>query len=77
MAILCIGTDNAPHHGGDHILGRMFGGGLIVRDSLGLGLATDKVGRCLTDDGSIVPNLYAMDPLRRGTLWENIAVPEF
>ena len=26
--------------------------------------------------GEAVPNLYVAGPLRRGTLWENIAVPE-
>lgn len=49
--------------------------GLIESEDLGLGIRTDPVGRALSA-GRPSPNVWAIGPLRRGTLWESTAVPE-
>jgi len=43
----------------------------------GMGIDTDAdTGHVLTASGDLVANLYAIGPLRRGTLWESTAIPE-
>jgi len=43
----------------------------------GMGIDTDAdTGQVVTASGDLVPNLYAIGPLRRGTLWESTAIPE-
>jgi len=74
--ILATGTETAPRRGGDGLLDRLWADGHVVPDPLRLGVMTDADGRCLSADGAPVPGLHAMGPLRRGTLWENTAVPE-
>lgn len=75
-AILCTGTETAPRTGGSHLVDRLLAAGHVSADRLGLGVLTDNAGRCLDAEGRIAPRLYAAGPLRRGVLWENIAVPE-
>jgi uncharacterized NAD(P)/FAD-binding protein YdhS len=49
---------------------------LAAPDPLHLGLATAPDGALLNADGHPVPGLFAMGPVRRGSLWETTAVPE-
>lgn len=45
-------------------------------DPLQLGIETDTDGRLLGANGQIVPDLFAIGPLRRPSWWESIAIPE-
>jgi uncharacterized NAD(P)/FAD-binding protein YdhS len=45
-------------------------------DETRLGLAVDPTGALLAKDGRPSTQLFALGPLRRGTLWESTAVPE-
>lgn len=50
--------------------------GLIFSNELNLGLKTDIHGRLLNDRNEVIPNLFAIGSLLRGTLWETTAVPD-
>jgi uncharacterized NAD(P)/FAD-binding protein YdhS len=50
--------------------------GWLVPDTLGLGVESDKDGRLLAPDGTVVPELFTIGPLRRPALWESTAIPE-
>lgn len=50
--------------------------GWLVPDPLRLGIETDGDGRVLGSDGSPVPGLLTIGPLRKPLLWETIAIPE-
>jgi uncharacterized NAD(P)/FAD-binding protein YdhS len=63
------GPDLNVRRAGDPLLRSLLDGGLAQPGPLGLGLATDAVGRC--SDG-----VYTIGALRRGELWETTAVPE-
>ncbi len=54
---------------GDPLLARLHARGLVQRDALGLGLATDP-------NGAVSPDLYLTGPLRRAADWESTAVLE-
>ena len=54
---------------GDPLLARLHARGLVQRDALGLGLATDP-------NGAVSPDLYLTGPLRRADDWESTAVLE-
>lgn len=43
---------------------------------LGIGLETDGEGALVEADGSVSRVLYTLGPLRKGDLWETIAIPE-
>jgi uncharacterized NAD(P)/FAD-binding protein YdhS len=55
--------------GGESFVHRLIGDGLVAPGPVGLGLRTDDEGRCGR-------GLYTLGALRRGELWETIAVPE-
>jgi uncharacterized NAD(P)/FAD-binding protein YdhS len=50
--------------------------GWLQPDTLHLGIETDTDGRLLGANGQIVPDLFAIGPLRRPSWWESIAIPE-
>ncbi|MFM9088897.1 MAG: MBL fold metallo-hydrolase, partial [Cyanobium sp.] len=50
--------------------------GLLMPDSLGIGLAVADQGQLLQDSGAIAPGLYTLGTPLRGQRWESIAVPE-
>ncbi len=50
--------------------------GLARVDAQGLGLDTDSDGRVCDRSGLASSWLWALGPLRRGTLWESTAIPE-
>jgi uncharacterized NAD(P)/FAD-binding protein YdhS len=74
--ILCTGTATAPRSNGNHLLDQLLRDGEICSDHLGIGVLTDANARCVRADGRIQDTLRAVGPLRCGTLWENVAVPE-
>jgi uncharacterized NAD(P)/FAD-binding protein YdhS len=57
------------------LLARLEAAGLCAPGPLGLGVATDGSGRVLDRSGRAT-GIYTLGPLRRGELWETIAIPE-
>lgn len=58
------------------LLKQLFADGLIQTDALQMGLALDAHGAVMSREGEVSTVMYALGPLRRGTLIESIAVPE-
>jgi len=50
--------------------------GWLTPDPLRLGIETDPEGRLIGADGSSVPGLFTLGPLRLPGLWESLAIPE-
>jgi uncharacterized NAD(P)/FAD-binding protein YdhS len=50
--------------------------GLLNPDALRLGIANDVDARLLDRTGQTIPWLWTIGPLRRGLLWECIAIPD-
>lgn len=75
-AINCIGPGGDIARTQDPLLRNLLEQGLAVPDPLRLGLDTDSVGRLRAADGMVVPGLYAVGPIMKGTLWEITAVPD-
>ncbi len=57
------------------LIASILNSGYAQIDDLKLGFKTDHVGRILGARENVT-NLYTIGPLRKGTLWESIAVPE-
>jgi uncharacterized NAD(P)/FAD-binding protein YdhS len=60
----------------DLLVAALLGGGLARPGPLGLGLATDAEGRVLDAHGRASRPLWALGVVRRGELWESVAVPD-
>lgn len=74
--VLCTGPDDAALFTTPP-LRALADAGLIHRGPHGLGVDTDAVSGQIKDAaGNLVAGLFAVGPLRRGTLWESTAVPE-
>lgn len=75
MVILATGPDPNPEQ--NPFLAMAIHDGLARPGPLGVGLDTDeKSARILDRAGQPQPNLYAIGPVRRGTLWESMAISE-
>ena len=74
--ILCTGPDDArsiTQPPLDSLVAR----GLARRGPHGMGIDTDPdTGQLISAAGTLVPDIYTLGPLRRGTLWESTAIPE-
>lgn len=75
-AINCVGPGGDIAGTRDPLLRGLLDAGLVRPDPLRLGLETDAGARLLDRAGQIVPGLYAMGPIMRGTSWEITAVPD-
>jgi uncharacterized NAD(P)/FAD-binding protein YdhS len=74
--VLCTGPDDAALLTTPP-LRALFDAGVICPGPHGMGVNTDAVGGQITSAaGSPAAGLFAIGPLRRGTLWESTAVPE-
>jgi uncharacterized NAD(P)/FAD-binding protein YdhS len=71
----CTGTCVGVRSSADPLVMNLLDSGLARPGSLGLGFATDRTGRVLPASGAL-PAVWAIGPLRRGELWESVAVPE-
>jgi len=59
------------------LLVSMLSSGLLVADELGLSAKTDAPGVLIGRDETVpVSNLYALGAMRKGELWESLAIPE-
>lgn len=75
-AINCVGPGGDIAGTRDPLLRGLLDAGLVRPDPLRLGLDTDAGARLLDGAGGVVPGLYAMGPIMRGTSWEITAVPD-
>ena len=74
--VLCTGPDDAALLTTPP-LRALADAGVICPGPHGMGVDTDTVsGQVKSAAGSPVAGLFAVGPLRRGTLWESTAVPE-
>lgn len=72
----CTGPETDSRRMSHALLASLVASGMAVHDELGLGLATDASGRLVVRDGSASAGLWAVGPIRKGTIWETTAVPE-
>ena len=74
--INCTGPESDCRKVSDPLLTSLFRQRLIRPDPLFLGLDVSADGALISADGLASDFLYAVGPIRKGTLWETIAVPE-
>jgi len=72
----CTGTSGDVSASHDPLLLDLLARGGARPGPLGLGLATDADGRVRAADGTAQPWLWTLGSLRRGELWESVAMPE-
>ncbi len=72
--INCSGSQNLSTKSSP-LVRNLLESGYAQTDYWKMGIQTDKIGRIIGNPKTF-KNLYAVGPLRKGTLWENIAVPE-
>jgi uncharacterized NAD(P)/FAD-binding protein YdhS len=72
----CTGPDNDYRRVGSPLLSDLMGKKFARPDELSLGLDVSDDGALLDAEGTPSDFLYAVGPLRKGNLWETIAVPE-
>jgi uncharacterized NAD(P)/FAD-binding protein YdhS len=74
--VLCTGPDDNIA-GTQPPLASLVARGLAHPGPHGMGIDTDAdTGQLISASKSLIPDLYAIGPLRRGTLWESTAIPE-
>jgi uncharacterized NAD(P)/FAD-binding protein YdhS len=74
--INCTGPETDCRHINDPLIKSLLAQGLARPDRLSLGLDVDTNGALLDFAGTPSTSLYAIGSLRKGSLWESIAVPE-
>jgi uncharacterized NAD(P)/FAD-binding protein YdhS len=78
--INCTGPEADCRHMNDPLINSLLAQGLVRPDRLSLGLDVisggDSGGALLDASGTPSQSLYAIGSIRKGSLWESIAVPE-
>jgi uncharacterized NAD(P)/FAD-binding protein YdhS len=74
--INCTGPEINCRRIDDPLIQSLLAQGFARPDALSLGLDTDSRGALIDRDGDPSHSLYAVGPVRKGYLWETIAVPE-
>jgi uncharacterized NAD(P)/FAD-binding protein YdhS len=74
--INCTGPNGDYRRVGSPLLADLLRKGLIRNDEHLLGLDVADNGAVVDSQGATSKTLYALGPLRKGKLWESIAVPE-
>jgi uncharacterized NAD(P)/FAD-binding protein YdhS len=74
--INCTGPDGDLRHVSSPLLLELMNRKLVRPDQVSLGLDVADDGAVVDSEGSASNFLYALGPLRKGKLWESIAVPE-
>jgi uncharacterized NAD(P)/FAD-binding protein YdhS len=72
----CTGMQPNLRRVSDPLVCSLLAIGRIRPGAHGIGLDTDATGAVVAADGEPDPRLYAIGSVRRGQLWESIAVPE-
>jgi uncharacterized NAD(P)/FAD-binding protein YdhS len=74
--INCTGPETDCRQIDDPLIKGLLAQGFARPDRLFLGLDVDSNGALVDFAGTPSPFLYALGPIRKGSLWESIAVPE-
>lgn len=74
--INCTGPESDPRHADNPLIQSLVASGHLTADPLGLGIQTTPEGLAVDRAGRPVPWLSVVGPFRKGSLWENTAVPE-
>jgi len=74
--INCTGSETLRRQGCQPLISSLLEQDLAQLDPFGLGLVTDSDAALLNATGQAIPGLYAIGPVRRGSLWETTAIPE-
>jgi uncharacterized NAD(P)/FAD-binding protein YdhS len=74
--INCTGPNTIKRLADDPLIDSIFHSGLGRPDPIGMGLDTGEFGGLIDAAGKPDKRLFAIGPLRKGTLWETTAVPE-
>lgn len=74
--INCTGPDSDFRRIENPLIADLFQNGLARPDELLLGLDVSDTGAVIDAEGNCSDSLFALGPLRKGSLWETIAVPE-
>jgi uncharacterized NAD(P)/FAD-binding protein YdhS len=74
--INCTGPDGDLRRVQSPLIADLLQNGLARPDELLLGLDVSEDGALIDGEGKRSDSLFALGPLRKGSLWESIAVPE-
>jgi uncharacterized NAD(P)/FAD-binding protein YdhS len=72
----CTGMQPDIRRVSEPLVRSLLDGGWLRPGAHGIGLDTDAAGAVIAADGTVRQRLYAIGSVRRGQLWESIAVPE-
>ena len=72
----CTGPQYDARHARERLLRSLISQGMVVSDSLGLGITTDEFGAVVDASGCVAANLYYIGPMLRPRHWETTAVQE-
>jgi len=75
-AVNCTGVALRMAENPPPVIHHLVTGGAARYDVHGIGIDTDLDGRVIGSTGKPTAGLYALGPLRKGTLWESTAIPE-
>ncbi len=75
-AINCTGPAGSVVGAGVPLYDHLIAAGLAQPHALGLGLDTGEHGALRAADGTLSNSLFTIGWLRRGELWESVAIPE-
>ncbi len=75
-AVNCVGPADAPFGAGSPLYDRLLADGLVRPHPLGLGLDTGAGGAVRDAAGELSTAIFTIGWLRRGELWESVAIPE-
>ena len=76
VVVNCTGPAGAAQDIQDPLLRQLLHRGLVRPDDCRLGLDVDTEGQAISRAGVLVPMLFAVGPLTRGSLWEITSVPD-
>ncbi len=74
--INCTGPESDCRRMDNPLISSLLGSGLTRPDPLFLGLDVSPDGALISRDGTISDSLFAVGPIRKGSVWESTAVPE-
>jgi uncharacterized NAD(P)/FAD-binding protein YdhS len=72
----CVGPADEPFGMGSPLYDRLLADGLVRPHPLGLGLDTASGGTVLSGSGELSTGIFTIGWMRRGELWESVAIPE-
>jgi uncharacterized NAD(P)/FAD-binding protein YdhS len=74
--INCTGPSGDYYESGNWLIKNLLKKGWMHQDELRLGIVTGNHGEIITTGMEVVPNAYAIGPLRKASEWESTAIRE-